>query len=58
MWKVIVHVELHLKTFEVVMFIRIFIYSHRFYIYQKIVFMIMLYAKIVQVILETMFYLL
>ena len=49
-------VELHLKTFEVFMFIRIFIYSYRFFIYQKIVVIIVLYVKIVEV--KTMFYIL
>ena len=34
------------------MFIKIFIYNYRFYIYQKIAFIIVLYIKIVQVILK------
>ena len=41
-----------------VMVIRILLYCYRFYIFQKIVFIIVLYEKIVQVILERMFYIL
>ena len=40
------------------MFTRIISYSYRFYIYQKILLVIVLYVKVVQVVLETMFYIL
>ena len=40
------------------MFIIMFCYSHRFYIYQKVIFIIAWYLKIVQVIFIRMFYVL